>query len=96
MRVRYIMGTSSTLFNGLLLELNSSSSDSVIVDALKSVLGDLGQANDDVSRVPNPFANWNPQPNPVCHRPCARCDLSRSPLTAIDLQQHLRHPRRRG
>ncbi len=59
------MGTSSTLFNGAFLQLNSSSSDSLIVDAIEAVLGAIGQDQNDVALYPNSFANWNVQPNPV-------------------------------
>lgn len=59
------MGTSSTLFNAILLGLNSSNSDSIITDAIRDVLGGVGQDLNDVSQIPNSFANWNVQPNPV-------------------------------
>jgi lysophospholipase len=64
-RVRFVMGTSSTLFNGGFLALNSSDSSSIITDAIQGLLADIGQDKNDVSQVPNPFANWDAQTNPV-------------------------------
>lgn len=61
----FVMGTSSTLFNAGLLTLNGTNSDSVIVDAIQSVLGSLSANENDVALYPNSFANWTPQPNPV-------------------------------
>jgi hypothetical protein len=61
----FVMGTSSTLFNAGLLTLNGTNSDSVIVDAIQSVLSSLSANENDVALYPNSFANWTPQPNPV-------------------------------
>jgi hypothetical protein len=63
----FVLGTSSTLFNGLLLELNSTSADSIIVDAVTALAEQVGEAENDVARIANPFANWDAQPNPVSH-----------------------------
>lgn len=62
---RYIMGTSSTLFNAALLQLNSSQAEGIFIQAIESILESIGNQENDVSRVPNTFANWNAQPNPV-------------------------------
>jgi hypothetical protein len=67
---RFLMGTSSTLFNGLLLQLNSSDADIIIVDALKGITQLFSDAQNDVSRVPNPFSDWHAQPNPVSPYHC--------------------------
>lgn len=61
------MGTSSTLFNGEFLTLNSSSGNGLITNAIEGVLGEIGQDQNDVSRIPNSFAGWtgNDAANPV-------------------------------
>ena len=59
------MGTSSTLFSSAFLQLNGSDQDSVVIDAIKSILQDVSEADNDVALVPNPFANWTAQENPV-------------------------------
>ncbi|WRT70849.1 uncharacterized protein IL334_007848 [Kwoniella shivajii] len=64
-RLGYIMGTSATLFNGLLLELNSTNSNSIIVKAIKDMLYEIGKDRFDVSRIPNPFKGWSAQENPI-------------------------------
>ncbi|GFZ51352.1 Lysophospholipase [Saitozyma sp. JCM 24511] len=64
-QLSFVMGTSSTLFNAGLLTLNGTNSDSVIVDAIQSVLSSLSANENDVALYPNSFANWNPQPNPI-------------------------------
>ncbi|OCF45536.1 hypothetical protein I317_00438 [Kwoniella heveanensis CBS 569] len=64
-RLGFVMGTSATLFNGLLLELNSTNSHNVIVRAVKDMLYNLGKGNFDVSRVPNPFKGWHEAENPL-------------------------------
>lgn len=46
----FVMGTSSSLFNQAFLELNSSSSTSIITDALTSILADIGSDNDDIAQ----------------------------------------------
>ena len=62
------MGTSSTLFNAGILQLNGTDVPDLLKDALASVLQDIGEDEDDVSRIPNPFAGWNgaDAANPVC------------------------------
>lgn len=56
--VAWVTGTSATLFSGLYLELLSSSSDSVIVDALKEITKAVSKDQNDVSLVPNPFYGY--------------------------------------
>ncbi|KAK5077752.1 Lysophospholipase 1 [Exophiala xenobiotica] len=62
----FIMGTSSSLFNTLILQLNDSSLD--IPDILRSSIGSLLQglgrdSNDIADYDPNPFYGWNPTGN---------------------------------
>lgn len=61
----FVMGTSSTLFNGALLSLNSSQSEGFFLEAIQGVLGKISDAENDVARVPNTFAKWDEQTNPV-------------------------------
>ena len=65
-QLSFIMGTSSTLFSAGLLQLNGTDADGFFVDALRDVLTRIGQDKNDVSQVPNMWANWDAQPNPVC------------------------------
>jgi lysophospholipase len=61
----FIMGTSSTLFNQLLLQVNSTSLPSIFKNALHSLLGDLGLKNEDIAEYsPNPFYQYNRDTNP--------------------------------
>jgi lysophospholipase len=60
------MGCSSTLFSGGFLTINGTGQDSLVTDAITSLLGAIGKDENDVALVPNPFANWEDQPNPVC------------------------------
>ncbi|WVQ72738.1 hypothetical protein IAR50_002298 [Cryptococcus sp. DSM 104548] len=63
-QLSFAMGTSATLFNAAFLELNGTNTD-LFGDFLKDILQDLGNDELDVSRVPNPFASFNPDLNPV-------------------------------
>lgn len=56
--VAWVTGTSATLFSGLYLTLISSSSDSLIVDALKEIAQAVSKEQNDVSLVPNPFYGY--------------------------------------
>ena len=67
----YVMGTSSTLFNQLVLYLEDPNSGYVpdgvpdfVIDALKSILSVLDSDNNDIADwTPNPFKGWNPEDN---------------------------------
>lgn len=56
--VAWVTGTSATLFSGLYLDLISSSSDSIIVSALKEIAQAVSNEQNDVSLVPNPFYGY--------------------------------------
>lgn len=63
----YVMGTSSSLFNQIVLYLDDPDSGyvpdgvpDIVVDALKSALGAIGDDDDDIADwTPNPFKGWN-------------------------------------
>lgn len=55
----WVMGTSSSLFNGLFTQLVSSHGFSVIKDAILKIADAVASQNNDISQVPNPFRNWN-------------------------------------
>lgn len=52
----FMMGTSASLFNGALLELNGTES-SILVDFAESILTDLSSDMVDIASYPNPFYN---------------------------------------
>ncbi|KUJ09635.1 lysophospholipase-like protein [Mollisia scopiformis] len=56
----FVMGTSSTLFNEVLIELNASSVPTVVQNVLNSILSDIGFDNNDIAQYqPNPFYHFN-------------------------------------
>jgi lysophospholipase len=56
----YVMGTSSTLFNQFLLQINSTAIPSFIATALTDILTTLGNDQDDIAQYqPNPFFHFN-------------------------------------
>ena len=56
----FVMGTSSSLFNQLILQINSTSIPGVLKDALTKVLNDVGQDNNDIAEYyPNPFYGYH-------------------------------------
>ncbi|EIW66264.1 hypothetical protein TREMEDRAFT_45759 [Tremella mesenterica DSM 1558] len=63
-QLSFVMGTSSTLFNNAIIELDSANASSVVVDAATAISEALGDADNDVALYPNPFANWNASNNP--------------------------------
>ncbi|KAG5919665.1 hypothetical protein E4U42_006441 [Claviceps africana] len=79
----FVMGTSSSLFNQIVLNLKDPNSNYVpedtpkfIVEALTSVLSSADQANNDIADwTPNPFRGWNRARNP---------SVDESRLTLVD------------
>ncbi|MCJ1375380.1 Lysophospholipase 1 [Loxospora ochrophaea] len=62
----YVMGTSSSLFNQFLLEINTTNIPSVFKSALTKALGDVGSDNNDIADYsPNPFFGYNNQSSTV-------------------------------
>ena len=56
----FIMGTSSSLFNQFILQINSTSLPGVLKDALAKVLDNVGQSNNDIAEYyPNPFYGYH-------------------------------------
>lgn len=59
------MGTSSSLFNAFLLNLNNTNIPSAFRGVVTSILEGLNQTNNDIADYrPNPFYNWNNGSNP--------------------------------
>ncbi|KAL4895291.1 lysophospholipase catalytic domain-containing protein [Aspergillus ambiguus] len=57
----FVMGTSSSLFNQFLLQINSTSLPSILKSAFTDILADLGEDNDDIAiYAPNPFYQYEP------------------------------------
>ena len=72
----YVMGTSSSLFNQILLNLNSTNLPNLFKDLASKLLTDLGEANDDIAEyAPNPFYRYNLPTNP---------NANTSSLTLVD------------
>ncbi|WVR05725.1 hypothetical protein IAU60_002749 [Kwoniella sp. DSM 27419] len=63
-QLSFVMGTSATLFNGLLLQINGSDTG-FVTSLIQDFLEDLGEDEYDVSRIPNAFANYNTGENPI-------------------------------
>jgi lysophospholipase len=61
----YLMGTSSTLFNQFILQLNDTDIPNALKDLIGGFLQDLGADNNDIADyTPNPFFHYNPETNP--------------------------------
>jgi lysophospholipase len=59
------MGTSSTLFNQFILQLNDTDIPNALKDLIGGFLQDLGADNNDIADyTPNPFFHYNPETNP--------------------------------
>ena len=62
--VGYVMGTSSTLFNQFLLQLNTTTISQTLKNLLQSILTGLSEGDDDVAQwQPNPFYGFNNDTN---------------------------------
>ena len=85
----YVMGTSSSLFNQFLLQINSTtfSIPSSLKSILTSLLTDLGEDNDDIaSYKPNPFYGFNNQTSQVAQLPALNLVDGGEDLQNIPLQ----------
>ena len=61
----FIMGTSSSLFNQFALQLDSVDLPSFLEDAIRSILGEIGDENNDIAEYdPNPFYLWRNESSP--------------------------------
>ncbi|KAF8534521.1 lysophospholipase [Trichophaea hybrida] len=66
----FIMGTSSSLFNQLIMNLDSSGLTGILKDFVKSVLTRLSKSDDDIADyTPNPFFGVHPDINPTAKNP---------------------------
>ena len=71
--VGYVMGTSSSLFNQILIAANNTNTDDqsafsgALLDALTSVLGTISEGDEDIADWVNPFYGYNNQTNPSAH-----------------------------
>lgn len=62
----FVLGTSSSLFNTIIYQINSSQSDipSIVTTAIGAVLDGLSEDQNDIADYrPNPFYGWNPTGN---------------------------------
>jgi lysophospholipase len=65
----FIMGTSSSLFNQLFLNINATSGvPDRVKNAISNILMDIGQENNDIADWPNPFYLFNNKTNPNAQR----------------------------
>lgn len=65
----FIIGTSSTLFNQFLLQLNTTSLPTFAKDVFNDILGKLDRADDDIaSYEPNPFYHYNNHSSPYAQQ----------------------------
>ncbi|KAK2761318.1 Lysophospholipase 1 [Arachnomyces sp. PD_36] len=61
----YIMGTSSSLFNQFLLQVNSTDIPDFVKDRLNEILSSIGADNNDIASYdPNPFFNYSNDTSP--------------------------------
>lgn len=82
----YVAGTSSTLFNGALNQLNSTNSSSLVIGAAEAVLGAISQQYNDVAVYPNPFIGWREGDSPISNLPNLTLVDGGMPLTNIPLE----------
>lgn len=61
----FMMGTSSTLFNEFILELNTTGLSGVLYDAAEALLTKFGESENDIADYPNPFYHFNNATNNV-------------------------------
>ncbi|RGP65773.1 lysophospholipase [Fusarium sporotrichioides] len=67
----FVMGTSSSLFNQIVLYLNEDDSNyvpdgvpNIAIEAISAVFNAIGSDNNDIADwTPNPFYGWNPEEN---------------------------------
>ena len=64
--VGYVMGTSSSLFNQFLLNVNQSSIPQLAKNFVNDILGDFNDSNNDIAQYqPNPFYDYNTETSRV-------------------------------
>lgn len=62
-QLTYVVGTSSTLFNQGLLQLNASEGDSAVKDIIETILESVAGQSNDVSQIPNPAWKYDHEAN---------------------------------
>ena len=68
--VGYVMGTSSSLFNQFLLNVNESSIPQLAKNFVNDILGDFSDTNNDIAQYqPNPFYGYNTETSEVYREP---------------------------
>ncbi|KAI9042613.1 lysophospholipase family protein [Aspergillus affinis] len=64
----FVMGSSSTLFNQFLLQVNSTSLPGFLKSAFTDILEEIGQDEEDIALyTPNPFYHWSNKTSPVAN-----------------------------
>ncbi|MCJ1292058.1 Lysophospholipase 1 [Xylographa carneopallida] len=92
--VGYIMGTSSSLFNSFLLNINTTSIPSAFKTALAHLLTTIGENNDDIaSYSPNPFLAYHNATSPVATAPSLTLVDGGEDLQNIPLHPLIQPPR---
>lgn len=64
----FVLGTSSTLFSGALLQLQNAEASGisgVALSAVQSILSRVSSEDNDIAQVRNSFKNYNTDNNPV-------------------------------
>ncbi|WFD30792.1 lysophospholipase [Malassezia sp. CBS 17886] len=56
----FVVGSSSTLFNGAYVKVLQSNETNTLTQIVKGILGDLSKSENDVAPVPNPFSGYRP------------------------------------
>jgi len=65
----FVLGTSSTLFSGALLQLQNAEASGisgVALSAVQSILQKVSSQDNDIAQVRNSFKGYNTDNNPVC------------------------------
>ncbi|MCJ1438861.1 Lysophospholipase 1 [Xylographa pallens] len=92
--VGYVMGTSSSLFNSFLLNINTTSIPSAFKTVLTHLLTTIGQDNDDIaSYTPNPFLGFHNSTSHVAQSPTLTLVDGGEDLQNIPLHPLLQPPR---
>lgn len=67
--IGFVAGTSSTLFNQGLLQVEATNSSSIVTSAIEEILGSVSSQSNDVATYPNPFAGWGEGYSPIANLP---------------------------
>lgn len=64
-QLTFVMGTSSTLFNGAILRLGQMNDTGPVVTLIKTILEEISNDQNDISQVPNPIRGYTGASNPL-------------------------------